>query len=167
MKFKHLPVRTFRDCTQNFEQLQATPAGGGGVEEVFGRPGPKVVAKSGDYTPAQVGAVPLTENVETLTVEGNISLGSPLSFQVFRLTIATAEPKITVTLAAGQSYQVYVIQDNSGARKPLFIPASGSLRWGEPAPYEATATAKAEDWLAFSCSATGKIDGVVNAKDLK
>ena len=53
-------------------------AGGGGVTSVFGRTG-DVIAKSGDYTPAQVGAVPLARQV----IAGpGITGGGPLSADV-------------------------------------------------------------------------------------
>lgn len=152
-----LPVYDFNGCTLNFEALEGAGAGGTTtiVQSTSGGGG-----TTGSF-------VPLTEVVESKNVEGNVTLASPLTVQIFRLTIKAAEPKIKIEAAAGQSVQVYVIQDGTGSRKPLFEHVGGEVRWGEGSVYEATATAEAEDWLSFSCPLSGRLSAVVNAMDMK
>lgn len=106
-----LPFGTLGAGPVDLYSLANTPAGGGGVGSVFGRTG-TVTADTGDYTAAQVGAIPSSaagadNGVATLDGSGLL----PAS----QLRAATAVTRGGVFLGPNQPWQFHVPAQGGGA----------------------------------------------------
>lgn len=136
-KFITSAILVFGSLLSSFAQQGGTPGGdsGGAVASVFGRTG-IVVAVPGDYTPLQVGAVPVggyyagtsTGLVNVLAISLNASLGTPTQAQLIGIplsfTVNLANTTTTPTLNVNGLGAITIVKYGAGASVAL---AAGDL----------------------------------------